>query len=184
MINKSYVNKYAKALFDVSVKNNSTRDVQKGLNFIDKITKSIPEFNHTLYTKNTSKSNKINILFNVLSDKINSLVIELLTILIDNDEVQLFSDIANKYNRLISLDSEELDVTITSNVQFSSDRLDAIRNNLFGKLNKKINMKTHINKKILGGVQLRIGNTIIDNSLSSKLAKLKNNLKDNQANME
>ena len=50
--------------------------------------------------------------------------------------------------------------------------------------NGLIYFKTHINKNLLGGIQLRIGNTIIDNSLSNKLAKLKNNLKNNQANME
>ena len=49
------------------------------------------------------------------------LIIELLIILIDNDEVQLLEDITNKYSQLINLDSKELDMTITSNVEFSSD---------------------------------------------------------------
>ena len=137
-----------------------------------------------LFTKNTSKSDKKNILSNILNNRINTLVIELLIILIDNDKVQLFGDIANKYNHLMNLESKELDVTITSNVQFSPDKLDFIKGNISGKLNKQINIKTHINKSLLGGVQLRIGNTIIDNSLSNKLTKLKNSLKNNQANME
>ena len=84
----------------------------------------------------------------------------------------------------MNLESKELDVTITSNVQFSSDKLDFIKENISRKLNKQINIKTHINKSLLGGIQLRIGNTIIDNSLSNKLTKLKNSLKNNQANME
>ena len=184
MVNKSYVNKYAKVLFDISVKNNSMGDVRDGLNFLVKIIKSIPEFKHVLFTKNTSKSDKKNILSNVLNSRINVLVIELLIILIDNDEIQLFGDITNKYNYLMNLESKELDVTITSNVQFSPDKLDFIKGNISGKLNKQINIKTHINKNLLGGVQLRIGNTIIDNSLSSKLTKLKNSLKNNQINME
>ena len=102
----------------------------------------------------------------------------------DNDEIQLFDDIINRYNHLMDIDSKELDVIITSNTEFSSDRLEFIKQNLSKKLNKQINIKAHINKAILGGVQLRIGNTIIDNSLLNKLRKLKNNLKDNQANME
>ena len=184
MANKSYINKYAKALFESSLKNNSMRNVRDGLNALVRIIKSIPEFNHVLLTRNASKTNKKNILLNVLNNRIDALVIELLIILIDNDEVQLLEDITNKYSQLINLDSKELDVTITSNIEFSSDKLDSIKSNLSEKLNKQINIKTHINKSLLGGVQLRIGNTIIDNSLSNKLTKLKNSLKNNQANME
>ena len=184
MANKSYINKYAKVLFDMSEKNNSTIEICNELNFISKTIKSIPEFNYILFTKNTSKANKKNILLNVFNNKINLLVVELLLILMDNDEIQLFDDIINKYNHLMDIDSKELDVIITSNTEFSSDRLEFIKQNLSKKLNKQINIKAHINKAILGGVQLRIGNTIIDNSLLNKLRKLKNNLKDNQANME
>ena len=130
MANKSYVNKYAKALFDISVKNNSTGDVRDGLNFLSKTIKSIPEFKHVLFTKNTSKSDKKNILSNVLNNRINALAIELLMILINNDEIQLFGDITNKYNYLMNFESKELDVTITSNVQFSPDKLDFIKGNI------------------------------------------------------
>ena len=70
MANKSYVNKYAKALFDISVKNNSMGDVRDGLSFISKIIKSIPEFKHILFTKNTSKSDKKNILSNILNNRL------------------------------------------------------------------------------------------------------------------
>ena len=185
MANNSHVNKYAKALFNASVKNNSTRETYNGLCLISTIIKSIPEFNHILFPKNMSRLNKKNILFNILSSKkAHSLVIELLAILIDNDECQLFNDIANKYNYVMNLDSKELDMTITSNIEFSSDKLDSIKNEVSIKLNKHINIKSFVDKKLLGGMKLRIGNTIIDNSLSNKLVKLKNNLKNNQANME
>ena len=184
MANISYINKYAKALFEASVKNNSTADVRQGLTVIFKAVKSIPEFKHILSTKNTSREKKKNVLYNVLSGKANPLVIELLLILIDSDQIQLFGDIINKYNQLMNSNSNDLDVSITSNVEFSSEKLGSIKSNLVEKLNKQINIKTNTNTNLLGVVQLRIGNTIIDNSLSNKLSKLKNNLKKNQMSME
>ena len=184
MANSSYVNRYAKGLFNASVKNNSSGGVRDGLNFIIKILKSTPEFSHLLFTKNISRTDKKNILSNVLEDKVSSLVSELLIILIDNDQIQLLIDITNKYNLLMSINSTELDVSITSNIEFSSNRLESLRDNLSKKLDKQINIKNNIDKSIIGGVKLRIGNTVVDNSLSNKLMKLKNNLKNNQANME
>ena len=184
MANNSHVNKYAKALFNASLKNNSLADVREGLNTVVKISKTIPEFNHILFTKNTSASNKKSILSNVLSSHINSLVTELLIILIENEHIQLFTNIINKYNQLLNASSKELDVLITSQSELSSDELNSVKADLSSKLNKQINIKNNIDKTLIWGVQLRIGNTIIDNSLSSKLMKLKNNLKNNHANME
>ena len=104
-------------------------------------------------------------------------------ILIENDEVQLIEDITNKYNHLMNANSSEVDVSITSNTELSKDKLNSIKDSLAKKLDKQINIKNDVDGNLIGGVQLRIGNTIIDNSLSNKLNKLKNNLK-NHANME
>ena len=184
MTNNSFVNKYAKALFNTSLDNNSLLDVKKGLNTVVKMSKTIPEFNYVLFTKNTSISNKKTILSNVLNSNLNSLVTELLIVLIENDQVQLFSSIVNKYNQLMSVSSKELDVIITSKSELSSEQLNSVKAGLSSKLDRQINIKNNIDDSIIGGIKLRIGNTIIDNSLSNKLMKLKNNLKNNHANME
>ena len=184
MANSAHLNKYAKALFNASLEDNSLLNVSKGLDVIVKMSKTIPEFNHILFTKNTSASNKKSILSNVLSDHVNSLVIELLIVLIENDQIQLLSSVINKYNQLMNVSSKELDVLITSQSELSIDDLTSIKTSLSSKLNKQINIKNNVDDSIIGGIRLRIGNTIIDNSLSNKLTKLKDNLKNNHANME
>jgi len=184
MANNSHVNKYAKALFNASLENNSLIDVRESLIAIVKIAKTVPEFNHVLLTKSTSTSNKKNILSNILNEHVNPLVTELLIILIDNDQIQLFTNIMNKYNQLMNMSSKELDVLITSKMELSEDELNSVKTDLSSKLNKQINIKNNVDHSIIGGIKLRIGNTIIDNSLSKKLMKLKNNLKNNHANME
>ena len=85
---------------------------------------------------------------------------------------------------MININATELNVSITSNVELSEDKLSSISDNLSKQLDKRINIKNNVDKSLIGGVQLRIGNTIIDNSLSNKLIKLKNNLKNNHSNME
>lgn len=184
MVNSTHVNKYAKGLFNISIENNSSGDVRDGLNSIIKISKSIPELNHLLFTKNTSRADKKIILSNVLKGKVNPLALELFIILIENDEVPLLADITHRYNHLININATELNVSITSNVELSENKLVSIREGLSKKLDKQINIKNNVNESLIGGIQLRIGNTIIDNSLSNKLIKLKNNLKNNHSNME
>tara|TARA_B100000029_G_scaffold65326_2_gene58369 strand:+ start:1602 stop:2156 length:555 start_codon:yes stop_codon:yes gene_type:complete len=182
--NKSSANKYAKALFNASLEQNSLAEVRNGLDYIFKISKAIPEFNHILFTKNITTSDKIDILSKVLSNNVDPLVSDLLLILMDNDQIRLFVTIMNKYNKLVNVSSKELDVKVTSQSRLSLDELGSIKTDLSIQLDSQININNDTDKSLIGGIQLRIGNVIIDNSVSNKLNKLKNNLKNNYANME
>ncbi len=184
MKNKSSANKYAKALFNASLEQNSLAEVRNGLDYIFKISKAIPEFNHILFTKNITTSDKIDILSKVLSNNVDPLVSDLLLILMDNDQIRLFVTIMNKYNKLVNVSSKELDVKVTSQSRLSLDELGSIKTDLSIQLDSQININNDTDKSLIGGIQLRIGNVIIDNSVSNKLNKLKNNLKNNYANME
>ena len=59
----------------------------------------------------------------------------------------------------------------------NSAYVDSFFSYLSSKLNKQLNIKNNIDDSIIGGIKMRIDNIIIDNSLSNKLMKLKNNLK-------
>ena len=48
--------------------------------------------------------------------------------------------------------------------------------NIKSKINTDISIKNIEDKKILGGIKLKVGNTLIDGSLSTKLEKLKENM--------
>ena len=47
---------------------------------------------------------------------------------------------------------------------------------LKSKINTDISISNIEDKKILGGIKLKVGNTLIDGSLSTKLEKLKENM--------
>ena len=51
----------------------------------------------------------------------------------------------------------------------TKDKLDSIKDSLSKKLDKQINIKNNVDESLIGGVQLRIGNTIIDNSVICQL---------------
>ncbi len=184
MKNNSSANKYAKALFNASFDQSSLAEVRNGLDYIFKISKTIPEFNHILFTKHITTSDKKDIVSKVLINNVDPLVSELLMILMDNDQIRLFVTIMNKYNQLVNISSKELDVKVTSQSILSYDELESIKTELSVQLDSQINIKNDIDKSLIGGVRLRIGNVIIDNSVSNKLNKLKNNLKNNYSNME
>ena len=67
-------------------------------------------------------------------------------------------------------------MTITSAVDLSVNEVDKIKSSVESKLNKKIDATTEIDTNLIGGIKLRIGNTLIDNSISRRLNLLKSKL--------
>ena len=67
-------------------------------------------------------------------------------------------------------------MTITSSNELNQKEIDRIKSNVEVKMNKKINVKMNIDKNMIGGVKLRLGNTVIDNSISRQLNMLKSKL--------
>ena len=67
-------------------------------------------------------------------------------------------------------------MTITSSNELNQKEIDRIKSNVEVKMNKKINVKMNIDKSLIGGVKLRLGNTVIDNSISRQLNMLKSKL--------
>ena len=52
-------------------------------------------------------------------------------------------------------------------------KLEALKENLEKKYDKKIIMTTEVDKTILGGVFVRVGNDVIDGTVKSKLDEMK-----------
>ena len=67
-------------------------------------------------------------------------------------------------------------VTVTTSSLLNENELDELVTGIEKKLEKKIEMESVIDTKIIAGVKFRIGNTIIDGSIATRLQKLEYSL--------
>ena len=67
-------------------------------------------------------------------------------------------------------------VTVTTSSLLNENELDELVTGIEKKLEKKIEMESVIDAKIIAGVKFRIGNTIIDGSIATRLQKLEYSL--------
>ena len=72
-----------------------------------------------------------------------------------------------------------IDVDVISPINFDPKLLDEISTFIKNKHSKNAIINEKIDKKLIAGLKLRIGNTILDGTVSNKLKKLKNNLINN-----
>ena len=176
MNNKGMAKKYARALYNVAVQQENVKKVSNRINYIANVMKAVPEFSQLLQTHRVSTENKISILKNVLKDNISSLEIELISDILENNNILILSDIAKHFEYLVETDSNLVNMAITSATELSAEEVEHIQSNIEFQLNKKVGVHTSIDKSLIGGVRLRVGNIMIDNTISRRLDMLKNTL--------
>ena len=168
--------KYARALYNVAVQQKDVKEVSNRINYIVNVFKAVPEFSQLLQTHQVSTEDKITILKNVLQDNISSLEVELISDILEYNNILILSDIAKHFEYLVETDSNFVNMTITSATELSAEEITHIQSNIESQLNKKVDVRTETDKSLIGGVRLRVGNIVIDNTISRRLDMLKNTL--------
>jgi len=176
MNNKGMTKKYARALYNVAVQQKDVKEVSNRINYIVDVMKAVPEFSQLLQTHQVSTEDKITILKNVLKDNISSLEVELISDILEHNNILILSDIAKHFEYLVETDSNLVNMTITSAKELSAEEVDHIQSSIESHLNKKVDVRTETDKSLIGGVRLRVGNIVIDNTISRRLDMLKNTL--------
>ena len=175
-INKGIIKKYTQALFTVAVKENDINQISDRLHNIRSILKSVPELNQLLITRRVQVQDKMNILKNILGDNISNIEMDLMVLLMENGHMMLFGEVIKRFDYLQDKDTEVIKVQITSSSRLSDDEVQRISLEIENKIQKKVDVTVETNSSIVGGIQLRFGNTLIDGSVSNRLQKMRDTL--------
>lgn len=166
---------YAKTLFDLCKKSNHISIIQKQLQSVSYLYNKVPAFRLVLITKRISSKDKINIIAKALN-KFDLLLIEFISIIIDNNQIGSLLDIITRFNTLVNKSGSLNKVEITTASKIDIHDFESLANALTEKLKLKPEISQIIDSKILGGIKLRIGNNIFDNSVNYQINQLKKTL--------
>ena len=171
------IKKYANALISVSNSDNLADSIEALISFKN-ILKRFPELKYLLSSKRTSVDNKIKSTKNIFSKYYNDIAIEFICVLIENNDIAIYNDVLDKIIILIELNSNTKKIQVTSHKEYSgydqSEILLALKNKF--NIGDSSEANFDVDPRILGGIKVRIGNKIIDGSVSTKLKKIKQSL--------
>ena len=168
--------KYAQAIFAVAVKSSQLTATIQRLDILLNIYKSLPEFRLFLHSRRIEPSEKLNILKKVYMDILSVLELDLLNHLIEEGHIHLLEAVIKRFSFITESAKTSLKISISTAEQMKPEELSDVVHNIEKKLGKKVDVDTLVDPKILGGVKFRIGNTIVDGSISTRLKKLGNSL--------
>ena len=175
------VRRYAKAFLDLSIQNNVVDKTLSDLLLVKTTFEENKELDSLLHQPFVSKLHKTNIINRIFKDRVETITLNLINLLIEKNRDAIIADIYDEYYEMY-LDYKKIAVvTVTSAVALDEPTTDRIINILRHKIIEKdtIQIKNIVDKNIIGGFKVGYMDYEYDASVVSTLKRLHAVFEDN-----
>ena len=164
---------YAEALFQISL--DEGQDFKDELNYLAAV---LRDKNLNLYLSNpaVSKNKGKEFVLSFLPGNFSQSLKNFFELLVDNSRVTFFEEILQQFHELENEHNKKLEAKILSAFELLDNQKDSIKERLEKKFNKKVVLSCIVDKTLIGGVTISIGDYVIDGSIKRNLEVIKNSI--------
>ena len=174
MIKSQVGRRYSKAIFDIAEEKNQVKEIYELLNSAMVLYRTDKEFKNFIRNPLISNEEKKFVL-NEIFGKDNSDNLNILLYILDKGRINCIKYIVAEYLKIYYRKNRILDVRATFTKELTEEQKKKLIDKLSQKTGKEINLEIKIDKNILGGGIIRIGDKIIDGSIRRELDNWKRN---------
>ena len=160
---------YALSLFEVAEEVKKEELLLSQLADICALAQENPQFLQLLSSPMVSKAERASLLDEAFGGQIDLYLLNFLKLLADGGRVQHLPEIEKEFRELYYIREDIQEVVATTAVPMSQELQDKLIAKLEKSTGKKILLKNQIDKSLIGGVVLKIGNRQMDDSVKSRL---------------
>jgi F-type H+-transporting ATPase subunit delta len=163
---------YARALFDAAKEKGELDEIREDLaTFADAVDGS-RELQVFLFSPYLSSDEKKDGLRRAVQDARENFM-NFLELLVENHRMPAIFRIRRRYDELWEHENHLLPVEITSAVELDEATVQQIGNTIGDQTGEQIELSSRVDPDILGGIIVRVGNSILDASIRNRLEQLR-----------
>lgn len=177
MSNTIISRRYARALLNLSARANEVEAVAEGLNDVADAVTTSPALADLLINPKVKQADKMQIVNTVLA-RIGppAIVSTFVRYLTGKRRIALLDDIRRVYHELADIRTGRATALVTVAVPLDDGQQDQLRRRIEAMSGKQITLDIQVDPAILGGTVTRIGSTVWDGSLRSKLHQIRDSI--------
>jgi F-type H+-transporting ATPase subunit delta len=163
---------YARSLFQAALENARIDVLREQLaQFADALNQNreLAVFFFSPYFSTTEKRQALD----TLLDGADELFINFLALLIENHRMPVIFRIRQEYERLWDEENKTLPVEITSAIALDDATTESLGKTIGERAGRKVTLAARVDPDILGGIIIRVGNSILDASIRNRLEQLR-----------
>ena len=166
--------RYASALYDLCLEKKVVDDVLNDLEIIQSLINKNKNLQLLIKSPLIASSDKLSVLLKLMSSKkLNELSSTFLKLLSKNKRLPYLGSIILQFISINALKRGDVLADITSADKLSDTQKSDIKSQLSNILGDKLSLNFIEDKKIIGGLIIKVGSKMIDTSLANKINKLK-----------
>jgi F-type H+-transporting ATPase subunit delta len=173
---------YARSLFELAMDAGGTEklmEIADELEQICELAREDKKINLFLSSPVVDSKARGEALSAILTNRITDLTLRFLLVLNNKGRLDRLESIKTAYDQLVQEAFGRVEVDVITPVPIDAESLAMIKGKISTVLGKEPVLHPYVDKKILGGIKLRIGDQLIDGSVQTRLRKLSENLKNN-----
>ncbi len=164
---------YAKALLGVGEKSGNTQQLLEELSAVAEAVSNQPSLNSTLQSPQVGSEEKLKLVGKIFEKKVSVPMMNFLKVLVGKDRFDCVAAISAAAKKLNDEKSGEVQATVTTAEEISASAKDEIAKQLSKKLGKKVKLDSVVDASVVGGVVVRVGDTVYDNSVVGQLQQVR-----------
>lgn len=169
---------YAQAYLDAAASSGVSDPLEELTSFHDDVLQGFPQFAELLTSEAVTRDQKVALIDRVFRPRASEFFTSFLRVLSRHDRLNLLPVILNEARLEQERRAGQRRVQITTPLPLSGEHLGRIRDRLTAALPYTPVLQTETDASLLGGVVIRVGDTIFDGSLRARLNDLKQRMRE------
>jgi len=176
MLANQLATKYAQAIFELAAESKMLEQVERELQLVASTIDNYSDLSTLIYHPRVLGQAKKETITKIFASDVADIVLKFLLLLVDKRRETVLPAIIREYVKLANEARNIVEAQVTVAMPLDSDQEKALINKLGLVTGKTIVLKTQIDKAIIGGVIVQIGDKLIDGSIARQLQILKKTL--------
>lgn len=175
---RSVAKVYTQAYLDLAGIEGMNAALEEFGSFISDVLNANPEFDRMLRTQELTSDAKLQLIEKVVTPRSSQLFADFIRVVGRHDRLELLPLIYDLAVREAERRSGQRRVQVISAAELAPETLDRIRSALASALSTQPILETQIDPSLLGGMKIRVGDTVYDGSLKTQMKQLRARLRE------
>lgn len=171
--------RYARALLDVVIQESNPEQVEQELSAVADLYAGNQELQKALTSPAVSVTAKRGVVEALVSRaKLSPVLGKLMLMLADRNRLALLPELAASYRERLTEHRQIVRAEVSTAVPLLPDQVTQFEQRLAAATGRRVTMTTRVDPSLIGGVVARVGGTVYDGSIATRLAKMRERLEE------
>ena len=165
---------YAKALLGAAEKAGNTESMVEELDsLVEDVLDKFPDFEITIDSPRLAPSEKSQLLDHVLGGRASESLLVFLKVVCQHERLDCLRQIRREVRRQYNASRNRVEVAVTTARELADDLREKIVDRIRQRLQCDVELTSHVDEALIGGLVVRVGDTVVDGSIRNKLIQMR-----------